>query len=115
MDFILEHNDDPIPDATAGAAATSSASRPQTGLMDEDEDEDTAELRAAYGLKAGVTGETDSGAGVEARVSRRAHHWQPGTRLFIYGTTVLEHQVFTVRKDIQKYSARQLPRGEEWT
>jgi hypothetical protein len=76
MDFILEHNDDPIPDFTSGAVATSSAARPQTGPMDEDEDEDTAALRAAYGLKAGAAGETDSGAGVEARVSRRTHRWQ---------------------------------------
>jgi len=75
MDFILEHNDDPIPDFTSGAVAASSAAQPQTGPMDEDEDEDTAALRAAYG-QAGAVGETDSGAGVEARVSRRTHRWQ---------------------------------------
>jgi len=88
MDFILEHNDDPIPDATSGAAATSSAAQPQTGPMDEDEDEDTAALRAAYGLKAGAAGATDSDAGVEARVSRRAHHWQLVIYIWHYGARV---------------------------
>ena len=70
MDFILEHNDDPIPDATSGAAATSSA-QPTSGpiVIDEEEDEDTAALHAAYGLKPGDVSQTDSGAGVEARVS----------------------------------------------
>ena len=70
MDFILEHNDDPIPDATSAAAAASSAQPPHEP-MDEDEDEDTAALRAAYGLKQGAVSQTDSTAGVEARVSRR--------------------------------------------
>ena len=72
MDFILEHNDDPIPDPTTGASTTSSA-QPPTGPIDEDEDEDTAALRAVYGSKAGSANQTDSGADVEARVSRRAH------------------------------------------
>ena len=71
MDFILEHNDDPIPDPTS-AAATASSAQPQ--LMDEDEDEDAAALRAAYGLNQGAASQTDSGAGVEARVSRRDCH-----------------------------------------
>ena len=72
MDFILEHNDDPIPDPTSGAAATSSA-QPLTEPIDEDEDEDTAALRAVYGVKAGAAGQPDSSANAEARVSRRAH------------------------------------------
>jgi len=68
MDF--EHNDDPIPDATSGAAATSSAQpHSEPIVIDDDEDEDTAALRAAYGLKPGDVSQTDSGAGVEARVS----------------------------------------------
>lgn len=74
MDFILEHNDDPIPDATS-AAATASSTQPPHGPMDEDEDEDAAALRAAYGPNPGAAGQTDSGAGVEARVSRRDCHF----------------------------------------
>ncbi|KAI9458407.1 hypothetical protein BJY52DRAFT_1186888 [Lactarius psammicola] len=67
MDFILEHNDDPIPDVTSGAAATSSA-QPQSGPMDEDDDEETAALRAVYGVSPGAAAQADdSGAGVEAR------------------------------------------------
>jgi UBX domain-containing protein 1/4 len=72
MDFILEHNDDPIPDSTSGVATTSSA-QPQSVPMDEDEDEDAAVLRAVHGLSPGAAGLTDStsdGGGVEARVSR---------------------------------------------
>lgn len=69
MDFILEHNDDPIPDFTSGAAATSSA-QPHGEPMNEDEDEDTAALRAAYGLRPGTANQADSGADPEARVSR---------------------------------------------
>ncbi|KAH8991725.1 ubiquitin-related domain-containing protein [Lactarius akahatsu] len=63
MDFILEHNDDPIPDATSGAAETSSA-QPQSVPMDEDDDEETAALRAVYG-SPGAADQDDSG--VEAR------------------------------------------------
>lgn len=63
MDFILEHNDDPIPDATSGAAETSSA-QPQSVPMDEDDDEETAALRAVYG-SPGAADQADSG--VEAR------------------------------------------------
>jgi hypothetical protein len=71
MDFILEHNDDPIPDLTSGAAATSSA-QPQTEPIDVDDDDDTAALRAAYGNNnAGAAGQTDFDADVEARVSGR--------------------------------------------
>ncbi len=69
MDFILEHNDDPIPDATSGTTATSSA-QPQSGPMVEDGDEDTAAIRAAYGgASPGAAAQADSSAGVEARVS----------------------------------------------
>jgi len=68
MDFILEHNDDPIPDATSAAAAASST-QPPHGPMDEDEDEDAAALRAAYGLNQGAASQTDSAADVEARAS----------------------------------------------
>ncbi|KAH9074926.1 ubiquitin-related domain-containing protein [Lactarius deliciosus] len=63
MDFILEHNDDPIPDATSGAAETSSA-QPQSVPMEEDDDEETAALRAVYG-SPGAADQADSG--VEAR------------------------------------------------
>jgi len=66
MDFILEHNDDPIPDATSAATAASSA-QPQSGPMDEDDDEETAALRAVYGVGPGAAAQADSGAGVEAR------------------------------------------------
>ncbi|KAI9440838.1 ubiquitin-related domain-containing protein [Lactarius indigo] len=66
MDFILEHNDDPIPDATSGAAATSSE-QPQSVPMDEDDDEETAALRAVYGVSPGAAAQADSDAGVEAR------------------------------------------------
>lgn len=73
MDFILEHNEDPIPDSKSGIGATSSA-QPQSEPMDEDED--TAALRAAYGSSSGAAS-TASGADVEARVSRR--DWHPCT------------------------------------
>ena len=66
MDFILEHNEDPIPDPTSVAAATSST-QPQSGPMDEDDDEETAALRAVYGVNPGAAALDDSG--VEARVS----------------------------------------------
>jgi UBX domain-containing protein 1/4 len=72
MDFILEHNDDPIPDSTSGVAATSST-QPQSEPMGEDEDDDAAALRAAYrlSLSPDTSGLADSAssAGVEARVS----------------------------------------------
>ncbi|THH09681.1 hypothetical protein EW146_g8617 [Bondarzewia mesenterica] len=59
MDFVLEHNDDPIPDPSAAppppaASGASSAAEP----MDEDEDEDVAALRAVYG-NANVTPSAD--------------------------------------------------------
>ncbi len=115
MDFILEHNDDPIPDATSGAAATSSAQpHSEPIVIDEEEDEDTAALHAAYGLKPGDVSQTDSGAGVEARVSSPSFFPFDDSWLFLHVTTVLEHQMFRVREDIQNYSARELPRGEEW-
>ena len=66
MDFILEHNDDPIPDATSAAAATSS-----TQPIDVDDDEDTAALRAVYGTGPGAAAQAASDASVEARVSSR--------------------------------------------
>lgn len=86
MDFILEHNDDPIPDATSTAAAASSAQPPHEP-MNEDEDEDAAALRAAYGLNQGAASQIDSDAGVEARVSRRDCHSFIHSRLFTYITT----------------------------
>lgn len=75
MDFILEHNDDPIPDATSGAPATSSV-QPHNEPIGEDEDEDAAALRAVYGLQpgGGSGSQTDHGADVEAQVSRLAWH-----------------------------------------
>jgi hypothetical protein len=63
MDFILEHNEDPIPDPTSAAAATSSAQP-----IDVDDDEDTAALRAVYGTGPGAAAQADADAGVEARV-----------------------------------------------
>jgi len=54
MDFILEHNDDPIPDATSAAPATSSA---------EPQGEDDEEDASALGLQLGAVAD----AGVEAR------------------------------------------------
>jgi hypothetical protein len=60
MDFILEHNDDPIP-VISGTNETST-STPQTGLIGEDDDEDAALL----GLQSGAAGAAE----VEARVSR---------------------------------------------
>ena len=60
MDFILEHNDDPIPDATSSA-------QPQSESITIDEDEDDA---AAFGLQPGDASQASSDAVVEARVSR---------------------------------------------
>ena len=60
MDFILEHNDDPIPDATSSA-------QPQSESITIDEDEDDA---AAFGLQPGGASQAGSEAVVEARVSR---------------------------------------------
>lgn len=63
MDFILEHNDDPIPEPgavpSAGSGSTGAAEP-----MDEDEDEDTAAIRAAYGkASANVASSPDVGDG----------------------------------------------------
>ena len=59
MDFILEHNEDPIPDATT-------SSQPQSEpIIVDDEDDATA-----LGLQPGDVSQTSSGADVEARVSR---------------------------------------------
>src|ERR1700755_1087346 len=62
MDFILEHNDDPIPDAT-------SSTQPQSEPITVD-DEDDAAAAAALGLQLGDASQSGSGAAVEARVSR---------------------------------------------
>jgi hypothetical protein len=65
MDFILEHTDDPIPEAGA-QNAVSSGGTGQDVLMDEDEDEETAALRAAYGkASANIAGAAPD---VEAKV-----------------------------------------------
>lgn len=63
MDFILEHNDDPIPDATSSAQPQSEP------IIVDDEDLDDA---AALGLKlqSGDASQAGSAAAVEARVSR---------------------------------------------
>jgi UBX domain-containing protein 1/4 len=72
MDFILDHNDDSIPDATSGTASTSSAQSHGESMANDDDDEDAAALRAAYNLKAVPASQADSSAAnVEARVSRR--------------------------------------------
>jgi hypothetical protein len=60
MDFILEHNDDPIPDATSSA-------QPQSEPINVDDDEDDA---AAFGLQPGDASQAGSDAVAEARVSR---------------------------------------------
>ena len=60
MDFILEHNDDPIPDA-------SSSAQPQSEPINVDYEEDDA---AAFGLQPGDASQAGSDAVVEARVSR---------------------------------------------
>jgi hypothetical protein len=59
MDFILEHNDDPIPDATSSA-------QPQSEPITVDDEDDAA----AFGLQSGDASQASSGAVVEARVSR---------------------------------------------
>lgn len=102
MDFILEHNDDPIPDATSGASATSSA-QPHGEPIGEDDEEDAT----ALGLKLGAPADAD----VEARVSRISYSTEAGDFVTY---NVPEHQMFTMRKDIQKHGAGQLPRREEW-
>jgi hypothetical protein len=61
MDYILEHNDDPIPELS-GTNETST-SQPQIGLIGEDDEEDAALL----GLQPGAT---SAAADVEARVSK---------------------------------------------
>lgn len=62
MDFILEHNDDPIPDATSSAQPQSEP------IIVDDEDLDDA---AALGLKLQSGNASQAGsAAVEARVSR---------------------------------------------
>lgn len=63
MDFILEHNEDPIPDATSAAAETSSAQP-----IDVDEDEDTAALRAVYGTGRGAEAQAAYDASIQAKV-----------------------------------------------
>ena len=59
MDFILEHNEDPILDATSSA-------QPQSEPIDVDDEDDAA----ALGLQPGNASQSGSGADVEARVSR---------------------------------------------
>jgi UBX domain-containing protein 1/4 len=59
MDFILEHNDDPIPDATSSA-------QPQSEPISVDDEDDIA----ALGLQSGDASQAGSGAVVEASVSR---------------------------------------------
>ena len=58
MDFILAHNEDPIPDPASVATAASS-SQPRSGPIGEEDEEDAA----ALGLQL------DAVADVEARVS----------------------------------------------
>ena len=102
MDFILEHNDDPIPDATSGTTATSSA-QPQSGPMDEDDDEETAALRAVYGVSPGAAAQDGNyDAGVEARVSG----WDHFQKLLFIRWPFTEHQMLRVREDIQEHRTR---------
>jgi hypothetical protein len=71
MDFILEHNDDPIPDATSRPSATSSA-QPHGEPIGEDDEEDAT----ALGLQLGAPAPADPG--VEARVSRISYSAETG-------------------------------------
>ncbi|KAF8492961.1 ubiquitin-related domain-containing protein [Russula emetica] len=57
MDFILEHNDDPIPDATS-----SSSTQPQSEPISVDDEDDIA----ALGLQSGDASQAGSGAVIEA-------------------------------------------------
>jgi hypothetical protein len=61
MDFILEHNEDPIPDPTS-VATTASSAQPRSGPIGEEDEEDAA----ALGLQL------DAVADVEARVGRNS-------------------------------------------
>jgi hypothetical protein len=117
MDFILEHNEDPIPDSTSGAAAASSAP-PHSESMAEDNDVDVDVLRSAYALPPGSSGpsltESASSAEVEAKVSR--WNWLPyiHRKWVIMIQTCPEHQMLRVRQDIQERGARQFPCRKEW-
>ncbi|KAI0317233.1 ubiquitin-related domain-containing protein [Amylostereum chailletii] len=62
MDFILEHNDDPVPEP-GSQSSSSGAGLPQGEPMDEDEDAEA--LRAAYGKASANV--ASGGADVEAK------------------------------------------------
>ncbi|KAI0058877.1 hypothetical protein BV25DRAFT_1829626 [Artomyces pyxidatus] len=63
MDFILEHNDDPVPDPSAQASAPASSTSNPGEPMDEDDD-DVAALRAAYGV-AGASAAASGAVGAD--------------------------------------------------
>jgi hypothetical protein len=67
MDFILEHNEDPIPDATSSA-------QPQSEPITVDDEDDAA----ALGLQPGDASQAGSDAVVEARVSRTYYLTEAG-------------------------------------
>jgi hypothetical protein len=62
MDFILEHNDDPIPDPTSSA-------QPQSEPINVDDEDDIAVL----GLQPGDASQAGSSDVVEARVSKKTY------------------------------------------
>ncbi|KAA1470109.1 hypothetical protein DENSPDRAFT_864554 [Dentipellis sp. KUC8613] len=64
MDFILEHNDEPVPDPSAAPAASSTPSQGEP--MDED-DEDAAAIRAAYGKASANVAPVAAAEGAEAK------------------------------------------------
>ncbi|KAF8316662.1 hypothetical protein DL93DRAFT_2077943 [Clavulina sp. PMI_390] len=73
MDFILEHNDDPVPDLSSVPASGGSGGGASSGMDVDDDDEDAAAIRAAMGkASANVTpsssnAEAAAGGGGEAR------------------------------------------------
>ena len=110
MDHLLENEGKPVPDLS-GVSDTSS-SRPSGGgdqPMDEDDDEDTAALRAVYG-GSGAAAAAAAAADVEAKV-RLGRNLREGA---LTSSSGIEHQVFTMRKDIQEYFSCELSRGKEW-
>ena len=91
MDFILEHNDDPIPDMSAQAPSSTHA----TGEPMDEDDDDAALLRAAYGGAADASATSSSAGGVEAKVS--VISLIPTLCSLISPLCHTEHQVFRVR------------------
>jgi hypothetical protein len=67
MDFLLEHESDPVPDPSSAQADTSVAgatTRRENDAMDEDDDEDRQALASVYGGNSAA-----AAADVEAKVT----------------------------------------------